>query len=458
MNCNHSRRDLLIGGSRALLAGACLPTMRGLQKMQESALASLASEGGGAGYKALVCVFLDGGNDSFNMIVPRDAAGHAVYSVSRGQLAVPQGQLLPILPTSGGDTRQWGVHPAAPQLRDLFEAGTMAIVGNVGTLLAPMTKAQYVNGTVPKPAQLFSHSDQSTLWQLPSARDDVAHGWGGRMADLVLSMNTGALSPAISVAGSTRLLRGQTVVPYSIGTDGSTPLNGTWGAAGTHRLQTLRQILGAAQGSAMAREFADLHDQAIELDGLIRGALNAAVPLGTAFPANFLAQQLRMVARMISVRQPLGALRQVFFVRQGGYDTHDEQLAKHPQLLAELGSALAAFQAAMVELGVETEVTTCTLSEFGRTLTSNGRGSDHGWGGNQLVMGGAVQGRRIFGAMPNLALGGPDDGGLGRIIPTTAVEQMSATLANWFGVPSGEMNSLFPRLAQFATPDLGFMA
>ncbi|MEO6595581.1 MAG: DUF1501 domain-containing protein [Planctomycetota bacterium] len=449
---------MLIGGSRALLAGACLPALRGFQQMQETVLSSLPAEVGGNEYKALVCVFLDGGNDSFNMIAPRDPAGHAVYSVSRGQMAVPQSQLLPINPTSGADTRQWGFHPSTPELRDLFESGALSIVGNVGTLLAPMSKTQYVNGTVQKPNQLFSHSDQSTLWQLPSARDDVAHGWGGRMADLVLSMNTGTLSPAISIAGSTRLLRGQTVVPYSISTNASVPLNGMWGQSGTRRLQTLRQILGATQSNAMQRQLADLHDQAIELDGLVRGALDAAPALTTTFPAGFLSQQLRMVARMISVRQPLGAVRQVFFVRQGGYDTHDEQLGSHPLLLAQLSASLAAFRASMVALGVDADVTTCTLSEFGRTLTSNGRGTDHGWGGNQLVMGGAVQGRRIFGAMPDLALGGANDGGLGRIIPTTAVEQMAATLAKWFGVPAGEMNGLFPRLTQFAAPDLGFMA
>ncbi|MBK8096512.1 MAG: DUF1501 domain-containing protein [Planctomycetes bacterium] len=452
-----SRRDLLAGSSKALLAGACLPTLRGLNHLTEAAVAAVAGQPN-PDYKALVVVFLEGGNDSFNMIVPRDATGHAIYQVSRGGMAVTRNSLLAITPQSGADTRQWGFHPAAPGLRTLFEAGTMSVVGNVGTLLAPMTKAQYINGTVPKPMQLFSHSDQATLWQLPSARDDVAHGWAGRMADLMLSMNNGApLSPAISVAGTSRLLRGQTVVPFTMNQLGTTAIRGNWGGDGTARVAALRRILATEHGHPMARQFADLQEQAIELDTLIRGSLEAAPALATTFPGHALGQQLRMVARMIGVRAQLGAARQVYFVREGGWDTHDEQLTQHPRLLSALSESLVAFQAAMVELGVASQVTTATLSEFGRTLTGNARGTDHGWGGNQLVMGGAVRGRRIFGTMPDLALGGPADGGLGRIIPTTAVEQYAATLATWFGVPSNELAGLFPRLSQFASSNLGFM-
>jgi uncharacterized protein (DUF1501 family) len=367
---------------------------------------------------------------------------------------------LAINPLSGGDTRQWGFHPAAPGLRDLFESGAMSVVSNVGTLLSPITKPQYVNNTVSVPQQLFSHSDQSTLWQLPSARDDVAHGWAGRMADLMLPLNGGSsLSPAISIVGSNRLLRGQTVVPYSVSVEGSTSVYGTWGGPGNQRLQALRQILSSTQGHVMERQLADLQDEAIELDGMVKTALGNAPALTTQFPNTFLGNPLKMVARLISAQQELGAARQVFFVRQGGYDTHDEQLTAHPALLADLSAALVAFRAAMLELAVDDDVTTCTMSEFGRTLTSNGRGSDHGWGGNQLVMGGSVDGRRFFGTMPNLALGGPDDGGLGRIIPTTAVDQFAATMAKWYGVqPGAEMNALFPRLGGFATPDLGFLA
>lgn len=454
-----SRRSILANGSRALFAGACLPTFRGLAQMQDAALDAIDVPGGPIQYQALVCVFLAGGNDSFNLVVPRDTAGHAAYAASRGNLAVPAANLLPIDPLSGADTRLWGMHPATTHLQTLFEDGRLALLGNVGTLLSPMTKAQYQSGSVPKPAYLFSHSDQTTLWQMPSAKDDVAWGWAGRMADFVLSLNGGSpLSPAISIAGSTRLLRGQTVVPYSMGTSGSVALSGMTGTRGVKRLQTLRNLLALTQGHPMERHFADLHEQAIDLDTLIRGALNAAPALTTTFGTDSLAKQLKMVAQMISVRQTLGVLRQVYFVRQGGYDTHDDQDTDQPVLLGQLSAALGAFQAAMAELGVEPNVTTFTMSEFGRTLSSNGNGSDHGWGGNQLVMGGAVQGKRIYGTMPNLALGSSDDVGAGRMLPTTSVDQVAATIAKWFGVAPSDMGTLFPRLSEFATADLGFLA
>lgn len=451
-----SRRDLLLGGSRAMLAGACLPTLRGLGLVHESAMASLTP---GGGYKSLVCLFLDGGNDSVNTFAPRDSAGHAVYAASRGNLAVPRNDLLPIAPQSGGDSRQWGVHPAAPGLQSLFESGALSVVANVGTLLAPTTKAQFFNNTVPKPAQLFSHSDQITLWQLPSARDDVAWGWAGHMADLVVATHgAGVLSPAISLDGSNRLLRGQTVIPYSVGLDGSTPVYGTWGGAGNARFAALRQLLATSRTHVMERQMAGLANEAIELNAFLSDALGGAAPLATTFPNSPVGNQLRMIARLIGIRQQIGAERQVFFVRHSGYDTHDDQLTRHPELLTQLSEALVAFHAAMIELGVDDDVTLATMSEFGRTLSSNGRGSDHGWGGSQLVMGGAVQGRRFFGTMPDFTLGGPDDVGQGRLIPTIAVEQYAATLAKWYGVaPGNEINSLFPRLAQFATPDLGFL-
>jgi uncharacterized protein (DUF1501 family) len=247
------------------------------------------------------------------------------------------------------------------------------------------------------------------------------------------------------------------VVPYAMSTEGSITLTGTWGGDGTRRLQTLQQLFANQQPQVMQREIANLQEQAIVLDGTIRSSLAAAPALSTQFPSTNLGQQLRMVARMISAREGLGAARQVYFVRQGGYDTHANQLGSHPALLAELSGAMVAFQAAMTEVGVNSQVTTCTMSEFGRTLTSNANGSDHGWGGHQMIMGGSVQGRRIYGTMPNLALNSPDDCGLGRIIPTTAVDQYAATMAKWFGVSAGSMNSLFPRLSQFASPDLGFL-
>lgn len=409
-------------------------------------------------YKAIVCLFLEGGNDSFNMIAPRDPAGHAVYAAARGAMAVPRVDLLPIRPRAGADDRAWGFHPAATRLRDLFEAEKCAVVANVGTLLQPTTKAQYLNNAVPLPAQLFSHSDQSTLWQLPSALDNTPHGWAGRMGDAVLAMNGGSpLSPVISIVGDTRLLRGQSVAPYSMGADGSTGIDGAWGGDGARRLQTLQQIQTTTYPHVFQRHIAAVQQQALGIHTLVQAALAGAHPLNTTFPGDPLGKQLRMVARMIAARQALGVQRQIFFVRQGGYDTHASQLAFHAPLLSQLGNALAAFQGAMAELGAEELVTTCTMSEFGRTLTSNGDGTDHGWGGHQLVLGGAVRGRRFFGTMPDLQLNGPDDAGLGRIVPTTAVDQMAATLARWFGVTGTGLHTMFPRLSLFGREDLGFL-
>jgi uncharacterized protein (DUF1501 family) len=450
MDHRFDRRDALASGVRCLFAAAGLSLARRLPGLGPPAHPA-------ADYRALVCVDLAGGNDSFNLLVPTSAADHGAYMAARGNLGIPASQLLPIQPARP-QGRTFGLHPAVPELQALFAAGRLAFVVNVGTLLAPLTKAQYRSHAVPRPAQLFSHSDQAVQWQAPSADAAGGHGWAGRLGDLLLSLNGGsALSPSITLAGSTRLLQGENVVPYGLGTQGSVALTGFSGPRGQRRLAALRQILRLPHGHPMEAHFADLQEQAIELDAVIRTALAAQGSLATPFPNNSLGRQLHMVARMIGVRQTLGVARQVFFVRLGGFDTHSDQLAFHPQLLSTLALALKAFQDAMAELGTTDAVTTFTTSEFGRTLGSNGSGSDHGWGGNQLVLGGAVRGRDLYGTWPSLASDGPDDLGRGRILPTTAVEQMGATLARWFGLPANEMATVFPRLGRFASADLGFM-
>jgi len=408
-------------------------------------------------YQALVCLYLAGGHDSFNMLVPRSGADQTAYAATRDALAVPSAQVLQLSPVTATG-RDFGLHPSCADLQALFAAGQLAFVANVGPLVAPMTRTQYQNGSVAKPKNLFSHSDQTTLWQSQSARPDTAYGWAGRTADVVLPLNNGsALSPAITVAGQTRLLRGQTVAPYAMTTSGTVTLSGTSGTDGQRRLAALQRVLTQTHGHAMERAFAQVREEAIALDGLIRTSLDAAPPLQTVFPDTSLGRQLRMVARMIGIRQPLGQQRQVFFVRLDGFDTHDGQLTQHPLLLTVLGQACAAFQAAMTELATAQNVTLFTISEFGRTLTSNGRGTDHGWGGVQFVLGGAVRGRDIYGTMPGYAVGGPDDAGSGRIIPTIAVDQYAATLAKWFGLLPADLAAVFPRLSQFATSDLGFL-
>lgn len=448
-----SRRDLLEGGLGCLLAGAGLG---GLQRLLGSA-AHAAGEPA-SDYRALVCVCLDGGNDSFNLLVPTDNASYREYAASRGNLAIAQNQLLSIAPRNP-QGRSFGLHPAVPELRSLFAANRLAFVVNVGTLLVPTSKAQYRSGQVAKPLQLFSHSDQLMQWEAQSAAAEGMHGWAGRVADLLLSRNNGSpLSPSITLAGATRLLQGNSVVPYVLGVNGSIPLRGFDGGRGQRRFAAFRQLLDKRHGHPMESHYAAVQDQAMAVDELLRGALAGAPNLATVFPNSGLGNQLKMVARMVSVRAALGMGRQVFFVRMRGFDTHSDQMSFHPQLLGEVSRALAAFHDAMVELGTASMVTTFTTSEFGRTLTSNGNGSDHGWGGNQLVMGGAVSGGDLYGTWPSLQLDGPDDVGQGRVLPSTAVEQMSATLATWFGVAPSELASVFPRLGQFARSNLGFMA
>ena len=450
---NQHRRRFLAQTLRAACAGAGASLFGKLHAMQRASVESAPVPGD---YKALVCVFLAGGNDSYNLVVPRGPAEYAAYEAARGDLAVAQPGLLPITPATS-DGRTFGLHPATPELQALFAAQKLAIVANAGPLLAPMTKAQYQAGSVPKPKNLFSHSDQTVACQAPSAAADGGYGWAGRAADHLLALNQGlALSPAITLAGSSRLLLGQTVIPYNLGWNGSVPLNGFSGSRGTRRLQAFRSLLSQSHGNLLEKHFAEIQDQAMSLDTLIRTGLSGAAALSTVFPATSLGRQLKMVARMIGIRGALGAARQVFYVVAWGWDTHSDQTTSHPNLLADLSRSLGAFQAALGELGAESDVTTFTLSEFGRTLSSNGKGSDHGWGGHQLVLGGATRGGDIYGTMPDLAIDGPNDVGRGRMLPTTAIDQYAATLAKWFGLTPTQLATVFPRLGNFAAGDLGF--
>lgn len=410
------------------------------------------SIGPGPDYRALVCLFLYGGHDSFNMLVPRGAAEHADYAAIRGNLALARETLLPLDPLNAVG-RELGLHPAAPELQSLFAGGQLAFVANVGTLAERITKAQYENETVPVPLGLYSHSDQTQQWQTSLPDQASGFGWAGRTADLLAAVNANQdISMNISLDGSNVWQTGQQVVEYAIRPDGSIGLNGyegTW---------NYNHVRGAAIDSQLGLEYRNLFEQtfaskgraAIDTHYRFMAAIDAAPPLTTVFPENsWLAESLRMAARTIAARDQLDVRRQTFFIAIGGWDNHDELLNNHQALLAEVSAAVGAFQAAMTELGVADRVTLFSASDFARTLTSNGAGSDHAWGGNHFVVGGAVNGRRVFGQYPDLFEDNPLDTGRGRLIPTTSVDEYFADLALWFGVDRANLPLVLPNIGRF---------
>jgi uncharacterized protein (DUF1501 family) len=412
----------------------------------------------GTDYKALVCVFLYGGNDSNNLLVPLDTPDYNSYAAMRLGLALPQAALLPIAPASGGDSRAWGLHPSMTGVQSLFAQQKLAILANVGPLVAPVTRADYDNGTAALPPQLFSHSDQTVHWQTSIPDQPPQTGWGGRVADLLRAANgTAQISMCMSLAGSNTFEVGNVVTQFQVSASGGIGLDGYGTDPADPASNALRRLMRKSYGNLFQTGYRDIFQRALDNDQLLQTALASQPPLQTQFPATDLGGQLATIARLIQARQVLGQQRQVFFCATGGFDTHGGQLVPHAQLLSDLSGALSAFYAATVELQVANSVTAFTASDFGRTFLSNGDGSDHGWGSHHLVVGGAVQGGRIFGRVPTLAIDGPDDSGDGRWIPTTSVDEYSATLARWFGVSASDMPTVFPNLGRFSNPNLGFM-
>jgi uncharacterized protein (DUF1501 family) len=411
----------------------------------------------GSDYKALVCLFLFGGNDANNVIIPHDNTGYASYAAARGILAIPQLSLLPLTVPSG-DGRDFGFHPNLPELQSLFNQGKLATVCNVGTLVAPVTRAQYLAGGAAVPPQLFSHADQSVQWQTSWPDQVQRTGWGGRAVDLLQSLNPNSkISLAISIAGTNTFEVGNTVIPYQISPTGSIGLTGFDGSANANiRLQAFKDLLAQPHHNLFEQAYADTVTRAIADNDLLTSALTG-ITMNTVFPASDLGSQLSMVAKLIAARTNLSMTRQLFFCAVQGYDTHGSQLSAQANLLTELSQAMNAFYNATVELGVDHQVTTFTASDFGRTYPTNGSGSDHGWGSHQFVMGGAVLGGRFYGTFPTLAVNGPDDTGQGRWIPTTSVDEFSATMASWFGVSSSDLAAVFPNIGRFSQPNLGFL-
>ncbi|MBX9815279.1 MAG: Tat pathway signal protein [Proteobacteria bacterium SG_bin5] len=455
---DQSRRAFLKRSATLGLAGSAGPFVMNLAAIGEAAAATSAD------YKALVCVFLYGGNDYANTLPPYDQASYNLYQTARANLAHGRDTLAatlldPATALPGG--RQYALAPTLAPLLPIWSAGRMAVVLNVGTLIQPTTKAQYQANSVRLPPKLFSHNDQQSFWQA-SNPEGATSGWGGRIGDLLQSGNGASTLTCINASGNAVFMTGRTAIQYSVGTTGPIALlnNGASLFGSTTAAQTLRALMTGSSANLFASEHATISKRALDtyaqVNGALAGAPAANFPL---FPTSNLADQLKIVARLISVSQELGARRQVFFVSIGGWDLHDNLVAQHPGLLGTVAAAVKGFYDTTVALGVADRVTTFTASDFGRTLASNDDGSDHGWGSMHFVLGGAVQGRRFYGAPPAIGNNTPDDVGQGRLLPSISVDQYAATLASWFGVSAGQMATVLPNIGNYnpSSWNLGFL-
>ncbi|MEO8809782.1 MAG: DUF1501 domain-containing protein [Rhodanobacter sp.] len=421
-----------------------------------------SAAGTSADYRALVCVFLYGGNDYGNTLIPYDQPSYDAYSKIRLTLATARDQLAgTVLKPSVAlpNARVMALAPTLAPLMPIFNAGHLAVMLNVGNLVQPTTLAQYKAKAVPLPPRLFSHADQQTEWQT-SGPNTVNTGWGGRIADVVMGANTYPTFSSVNVTSNAVFMAGKKANQYQMSSSGPVAINGLnktiYGSSGVPT--ALRALITSPRNQWLEQDINAIASRSIDAQASSSAALAAVPPFVTPFDAtNSLAKQLQTVARMIAARKALGAGRQVFFVSMGGFDLHDSLVAKQPGLLAGLASALASFHDTAVELGVANQVTSFTASDFGRTLSSNGDGADHGWGGHHFVMGGAVNGGRFYGLPPDVSVNGPDDVGQGRLLPTTGVDQVASTLGKWMGVSDTDITTVVPQIANYSTRNLGFM-
>ena len=422
--------------------------------LQVGSLGRVAVAASGEDYRAMVCVLLAGGADSFNMLVPYDQMRYDDYALQRSDLALPRDEVLP-LAYSGADGQQFAVHPGLAEVQGLFDAGELAFVANVGTLAEPTDRAQYDAEAVSLPLGLFSHADQIAQWQTSVPDQRIATGFGGRMADAMApGLNSGPVSMNISLAGNNVFQRGATVNGYSVDADeGVREVPGYTDAEFAAFPEALDALFAASYDDPFRRTYASQLRGAIDTGLLFASVLDGAPALATQFSESEFSASLAQIARIISVREALGATRQTFFVTFGGWDHHDDVLPQQADMLPVVSRGLSEFQQAMVELGLADCVTTFTISDFGRTLTSNGKGSDHGWGGHNLVMGAGVAGGNVFGEYPDLAPGNDLDVGRGRFIPTTSVDEFYAELALWFGLPAADVPLALPNVTRFFNPD-----
>lgn len=451
------RREFLKRASAVSIAGTAAPWALQLATIGEAAAAAAPND-----YKAIVCLFMYGGNDYGNTVIPYDTANYQAYANIRQALAIPRDQLAATALTPSlalPDGRQLALAPTMNRLKPVFDAGRLGVMLNIGPLMQPTTVAQYKAANVPLPPKLFSHNDQSSLWQSSNV-EGARTGWGGRMADLMLSSNGRSALTCINVSGNAIFQAGDSAFQYQMGVSGKQAITGIgnslFGSSACANL--MKSLITEDRAHPMESELNRVTARSIDLQSTLTGALAGGAAMSTAFATDALAQQLRMVARLIAARALLGTTRQVFFVSVGGFDLHDNLTTRHPVLMQQVGGALASFDKALQELGMADKVTAFTASDFGRTLSSNGDGTDHGWGSHHLVMGGAVKGGRFYGTAPSVSVNGPDDVGQGRLLPTTSVDQLASTLALWMGVPPSELKTVLPNIGNFGGADLGFMA
>jgi uncharacterized protein (DUF1501 family) len=477
----HDRRAFLRRSSQLAMTGAALPIALNLSAIGQAAAFSATD------YKALVCVFLYGGSDYANSVVTYDSPSYDLYSTIRGGgagqaaggIALGRADLAATLLTPGAALpggRQYALHPSMTGLAGLFNSGKAAVLLNVGPLVVPLTKAQYNSPDrklYPLPPKLFSHNDQQSVWQSSSPEGSTV-GWGGNLGDLAMASNGNSLFTCISATGNSVFLVGDSALQYQVGTTGAVPINGVKAAVnGSVAVKNaLTTLIQQSRPHTLENEYNRVTQRSIAAEAQITSAL-AGVSLGTVFPSgNSLADQLKIVARLIAARNTLGSRRQVFLVSLGGFDLHDNLIAQQPGLLSGVSAAMTAFYNATLEMGLADKVTSFTTSDFGRTLSSNGDGSDHGWGGHHLIVGGAVKGKAFYGTPPPVSISdtsSPNDQwhvGQGRLLPSTAVDQYAATLARWFGVSDTEMAGVLPNIGHFGAAggradyptDLGFLA
>lgn len=464
MNDRQRRRFLATGMRTIVGAGLAL----GVDPM--FTLAHAADDELGIGpsvgddYRALVCVFLQGGADGFSLVVPTDNAGHAEYMDSRGTLALGRGQLLD-LPSASASGPSIGLHESAAALRPLYAGGRLALISNVGNLIEPTTREQYESNAVTLPSQLFSHADQEVQWQQLQGRHSARDGWGALAAGYLADGGSHDYLTSISLAGANYWQAGTSQRPFSMRDTGIVSYPGMDAGSDWQRprREAFERVLELERRHLLSRGYADLQRRAMNNTAELGAVLAQRFPEGSADPIvhdpeqNELAASLNMVAKLIAVQPELGLRRQIFYVRMGGFDVHDNQNRELPELFAELADALAGFQGALDGLGVSGNVTTFTASDFGRSLTSNGDGTDHGWGNHLFAMGGAVRGGELYGTLPRMSVDGPDAVANGRVVPTLSASQYAATLLTWIGLDDTQLDRVLPDLANFSTRDLGFL-